>query len=253
MGYLSSNTNEVIIDAVLTKQGRQKLASMGSLGIKKFALSDDEIDYTLYNISNPNGSDYYDTAISNMPVLEALPANADALRYKLFTNTSTLTQNVLSLSSVVSYKVNTDGTPKTVIDDHDTYTITVYLNNPGLALPPSITSGVFYLAKLNSQAGRGINDIVFQGKVATSGISSTTQASIYTAQADIANRNATLSNPTMLEAAGSWFTLQIKPTSTVTSTLQFSLLVTVAGSVNATPYEFAIAVNPMAALTVTSG
>ena len=43
MGYL--NNTEVIVDAILTKKGRQKLASGQALNITKFALGDDEVDY----------------------------------------------------------------------------------------------------------------------------------------------------------------------------------------------------------------
>ena len=46
MSYL--NNSSVVVDAILTKRGRE-LMSQGKLNIKKFALSDDEIDYTLYN------------------------------------------------------------------------------------------------------------------------------------------------------------------------------------------------------------
>ena len=46
MAYLDNS--EITVDAILTKKGRQKLASGQSLNITKFALGDDEIDYTLY-------------------------------------------------------------------------------------------------------------------------------------------------------------------------------------------------------------
>ena len=45
MAYLDNT--EITVDAILTKKGRQKLASGQSLNITKFALGDDEIDYTL--------------------------------------------------------------------------------------------------------------------------------------------------------------------------------------------------------------
>jgi len=48
MGYLNNTT--VTIDAILTKKGRELLAKNdGSFRITQFSLSDDEIDYTLYN------------------------------------------------------------------------------------------------------------------------------------------------------------------------------------------------------------
>ena len=48
MGFLEHDTNNIILDAVLTDLGRQFLArNDGSFSIVKFALSDDEVDYTL--------------------------------------------------------------------------------------------------------------------------------------------------------------------------------------------------------------
>ena len=72
MGYLDNSI--VTVDAILTKKGRELLArGDGSFKITQFALSDDEIDYTLYNPSHPLGSQYYGQAIENLPLLEAFP------------------------------------------------------------------------------------------------------------------------------------------------------------------------------------
>ena len=68
MAFLDKNVS-VFVDAVLTELGRQQLASTGNLNISKFALSDDGIDYKLFDITNAQGD--YDNAILNMPVLEA--------------------------------------------------------------------------------------------------------------------------------------------------------------------------------------
>lgn len=83
MAYLDNTT--ITVDAILTKKGRQKLASGQSLNITKFALGDDEVDYSLYEPAHPLGSAYYDSAIRAIPVLEATPNESQALRYKLVT------------------------------------------------------------------------------------------------------------------------------------------------------------------------
>lgn len=84
MGYLSNSV--VTVDAILTKKGRELLArGDGSFKITQFALSDDEIDYTLYNPSHPSGSAYYGEAIENMPLLEAFPDETQIMKYKLAT------------------------------------------------------------------------------------------------------------------------------------------------------------------------
>jgi hypothetical protein len=83
MGYLDNTS--ITVDAILTKKGRQKLASGQSLNITKFALGDDEIDYTLYEPAHPKGSAYYDSAIISIPILEASPDETQVLKYKLVT------------------------------------------------------------------------------------------------------------------------------------------------------------------------
>tara|TARA_B110000977_G_scaffold32418_1_gene43048 strand:- start:707 stop:1390 length:684 start_codon:yes stop_codon:yes gene_type:complete len=84
MGYL--NNQVVTVDAILTTKGRELLArGDGSFNIRSFALSDDEIDYTLYNPTNPSGSAYYGEAIQNMPLLEAFPDETQMMKYKLVT------------------------------------------------------------------------------------------------------------------------------------------------------------------------
>lgn len=83
MAYLDNT--EITVDAILTKKGRQKLASGQSLNITKFALGDDEIDYTLYEPAHPKGSSYYDSAIRAIPITEATPDETQVLRYKLVT------------------------------------------------------------------------------------------------------------------------------------------------------------------------
>jgi len=84
MGYL--NNSVITVDAILTTKGRELLArNDGSFQITQFALSDDEIDYTLYNPNHPSGSAYYGEAIDNMPLLEAFPNEQQIMKYKLTT------------------------------------------------------------------------------------------------------------------------------------------------------------------------
>lgn len=83
MGYLDNST--VTVDAILTNKGRELLAAGGKLNITKFALSDDEVDYDLWNPAHTLGTNYYGAVIENMPVLEALPDESQMLRYKLIT------------------------------------------------------------------------------------------------------------------------------------------------------------------------
>ena len=84
MGYL--NNSSVTIDAILTKKGRELLArGRNEFSIVQFALSDDEIDYSLWNSDHPLGTAYYGIVIENMPITEAVPDETQMLKYKLVT------------------------------------------------------------------------------------------------------------------------------------------------------------------------
>lgn len=84
MSYLS--TTSVVVDAILTKKGRELLAKNdGSFRITQFSLGDDEIDYTLYNPNHPSGSAFYGEAIEAMPIIQAYPNDVEIMKYKLIT------------------------------------------------------------------------------------------------------------------------------------------------------------------------
>lgn len=84
MPYLSSTS--VVVDAILTKKGRELLArNDGSFQITQFSLADDEVDYTLYNPEHPSGSAFYGEAIEAMPILQAFPEDTEIMKYKLVT------------------------------------------------------------------------------------------------------------------------------------------------------------------------
>jgi hypothetical protein len=70
MAFLD-NSGDIILDAVLTKLGRKRLAQGRGLRIRAFGLGDDEIDYGLYDINHPSGSAYYDLKILQRPVMTA--------------------------------------------------------------------------------------------------------------------------------------------------------------------------------------
>jgi hypothetical protein len=84
MSYLSSTS--VVVDAILTKKGRELLAqNNGTFRITQFSLADDEIDYTLYNPNHPSGSAFYGEAIEAMPIIQAYPNDQEIMKYKLIT------------------------------------------------------------------------------------------------------------------------------------------------------------------------
>ena len=72
MGFLDNTSTTV--DAILTKKGRELLAKGdGQFKITRFRLSDDEIDYALYDTTHPNGSNFFGAVIENISLLEAFP------------------------------------------------------------------------------------------------------------------------------------------------------------------------------------
>jgi hypothetical protein len=84
MGYLDNSS--ITVDAILTKRGRELLSrNDGSFRITQFALADDEVDYTLFNESHPNGSQFAGEAIENMPLIEAIPDENNIMIHKLIT------------------------------------------------------------------------------------------------------------------------------------------------------------------------
>ena len=81
MGYLNNSTR--VLDAILTKKGRELLSSGGNFNVTKFALGDDEIDYQLWDTTHTRGTDYYGAVIDNLPALEPFNDPSEIMKYKL--------------------------------------------------------------------------------------------------------------------------------------------------------------------------
>jgi hypothetical protein len=102
MAFLD-NSGDIILDAVLTDAGRQRLAKGdGSFKIVKFALGDDEINYELYDKNDLRGSPFYDLEILQSPVFEAFTNNTATMKSKLVTiaRNDILYMPVLLLNSI---------------------------------------------------------------------------------------------------------------------------------------------------------
>tara|TARA_Y100000593_G_scaffold65187_1_gene120122 strand:- start:1881 stop:2558 length:678 start_codon:yes stop_codon:yes gene_type:complete len=66
----------VTVTAKITDIGKTiLLTNPSAFEITKFALSDDEIDYRLWNSNHDNGSAYYGEALENLPLLEPITNN----------------------------------------------------------------------------------------------------------------------------------------------------------------------------------
>ena len=123
MGYLDNSS--ITVDAVLTKKGREILKNGGSLNISSFTVSDNGVDYRLWNPDHASGSAFYGEAIENLPMLEASVHAEYNLRNRLIS----LNQNTIAIPALTLGNLDTvGGTLKTFNEgDETTGTINVEL------------------------------------------------------------------------------------------------------------------------------
>lgn len=215
MGYLDNTT--VTVDAILTNKGREILAAGGRLNIVKFALSDDEIDYDLWNPAHTLGTNFYGKVIEDMPVLEALPDETQMLRYKLLT----LPKDVIGIP-VISV------TPSAV-----TFT--------SLTQAIDITPSTLNLQGANDTAGYTAilsDDTVATLEVASDGgVQKSVRPVTGTANADLSgaatsflddDTTGTSTTGKTITRTGSKFTIKAKPQANVTKTVK--ALLTIVGN-----------------------
>jgi len=111
MGIIQNDTNNIILDAVVTDAGRQLLArNDGSFSIAKFALSDDEVNYSwITKYGRTVGKERIEKLTLN---LEALTNQQQAQKYRLISvsNPNLIRLPILSLSG----DSNVNGTAKVV-------------------------------------------------------------------------------------------------------------------------------------------
>ena len=102
---LLDNSGDIILEAVLTDTGRRRLArGDGSFKIAKFALGDDEINYSLYNAAHASGSAYFDLEILQTPVLEGFTDPEASMHHRLVT----LTRNDVLYMPILELFENAD-------------------------------------------------------------------------------------------------------------------------------------------------
>lgn len=125
MGFLN-NVGDIILDFVLTDVGRARAAQGdGSFKITKFALGDDEIDYSKYDKNHPSGSAYYDLDVLLTPILEAPTDNATTMQSKLVT----ISRNNLLYLPVIKLSENADGTKSARHSSLNTFIVLVDENS----------------------------------------------------------------------------------------------------------------------------
>lgn len=117
MAFLD-NSGDIILDAVLTDNGRKLLAKGdGSFRIAKFALGDDEVDYSLY--VSATGSAYTDLSILQTPCFEAFTNNRSSMNSTLLSiaDNNLLYLPVVKVNQLVSgADWHSDGTVKVAVN-----------------------------------------------------------------------------------------------------------------------------------------
>ncbi|MAG27791.1 hypothetical protein CMI47_19860 [Candidatus Pacearchaeota archaeon] len=113
MGFI--NNTSYILNAVLTKKGREYLAKNDArFNITKFALADDEVDYTLWDTAHPLGTNYYGAVLESMPLVEPVVDPEVVMKYKLITapvgsKALPVIKNVTPLSVELLYTIDAEG------------------------------------------------------------------------------------------------------------------------------------------------
>ncbi len=84
MGFLDHSTNNILVDAVLTTEGRESLAD-GTFSVESYSFGDDEIDYS--NIKKYGTTVGKEKIEKNTPIFEAFTTSVIALKYPLLSVT----------------------------------------------------------------------------------------------------------------------------------------------------------------------
>lgn len=125
MGFLQGDTNNIILDAVLTDTGRQFIArNDGSFSVVKFAVADDEVDYgIIQKYGRTVGKEKIE---KNTPIFEALTNGSLAQKYSCI---SISNGNLIRLPILTFSGEGVDATNKTLSIGNTTVkrrTLTIY-------------------------------------------------------------------------------------------------------------------------------
>lgn len=110
MGFLQGDTNNIILDAVLTDTGRQFIArNDGSFSITKFAVGDDEVDYSI--IQKYGRTVGKEKIEKNTPIFEAFTNGSLAQKYRCISVSNT---NLIRLPNLTFIGEGVDSTNSVV-------------------------------------------------------------------------------------------------------------------------------------------
>mgnify|MGYP003122773549 CR=1 FL=1 len=165
MGLLDSST--LTVNAMLTTRGRELLSTEGNLDITQFSLSDEEIDYSLYDRKHPAGTNAFGRILENTTVLEASP-NRSKLNSYLHNEITAITDIKLPRlnypkvhwNAEISIKPETIGTAEQITEDY-TFSIqntnVIRFNRYFTENQPWQSSGDLRSGKINTWIAKGIS------------------------------------------------------------------------------------------------
>ena len=133
MAIINGDSSAVVVDAVLTKKGRELLSKgRDYFKISKYCFADDEVDYGLWDSDHPNGSNYYGIKIENLPLMEASTDGGKSMRNKLISlnKDQTRVSRITGLQSSITVNSNESATitpnTNTSVDSEAGYTLILY-------------------------------------------------------------------------------------------------------------------------------
>lgn len=158
MAFLD-NSGDIILDAVLTDAGRKRMAE-GSFRIVKFAFSDEEINYGLFDPASVGSEDL---TIMQTPVLEAFTNNTSLMKTKLV---SINRNNILYMPT---FKINTVLQGSARHATVGTYVVIADSRTEPTASPTALADGVIH-GVFNSALSENRHFIAIDQGLDTSGV-----------------------------------------------------------------------------------
>jgi hypothetical protein len=165
MGFLRHDTNDVILDAVLTDRGRELLASQdGSFQIARFALSDEDVDY---NVIREFGRVVGKEKIEkNTPVLEAITNTSLSQKSSLISiSANNPTMNYLPFSTFTepaSFPLRLSGIHSGTDDTSQNISLTQKINNAIVPIPQDVVNHSYRIEMNNlflNISGQSYNNV----------------------------------------------------------------------------------------------
>lgn len=159
MAFLD-NSGDIILDAVLTDAGRQRMAR-GEFRIVKFAFSDEEVNYKLFNANHPSGSAFSDLQIMQTPILEAFTNNTSLMKTKLISinRNNILYMPIFRLNGAVKH----GGLDSTLVGSYGGYYLLVDETTAQVAGGATLASGYQFGTSNTNRDGTIRGAIIDQG------------------------------------------------------------------------------------------